>query len=325
MAVNGIHRDRTRGAAPVDAGGCTRDERGNFVGHYGPFELRTAYQPIFRVGRRAAETYGFEGLIRVVTASGKRLPPDRFFPLIKPEDRFRVENMCRDLHLRNMARFTELPAVLFANFDPSVFGERGRTRMEIARMERLASEIGIPPQRIVCEITEKRALSPGALHHLVECLRGAGYRVALDDYGADESDADRIESIAPDIVKFDAAWIKRLLETPAGYNLLASMVNQFHDRNIETLFEGLEERWQLEMAEEMGVGYAQGFVLARPELAPANFAEFFVTDASDAFKMSDIPLPRGMRTIDTGAARLFENEEQYGGDVLAQLRAVGGR
>ena len=119
-------------------------------------------------------------------------------------------------------------------------------------------------------------------------------------------------------MKFDAAWIKRLLETPAGYNLLASMVNQFHDRNIETLFEGLEERWQLELAEQMGVDYAQGFVLARPELAPANFAEFFVADASEAFKMSDVPLPR------TAAppARLFENEEQYSGDVLARFRSA---
>ena len=303
-------------------------ESGQFVGHYGPFQLRTAYQPIFRLGRRAASTYGFEGLIRVVTAEGKRLSPDRFFPLIRRDDRFAVENLCRDLHLRNMSRFTDLPPVLFANFDPSVFGERGRTRGEIARMEALVEEIGIGPERIVCEITEKRASSPDALHHLVECLRGAGYRVALDDYGADESDAERIGTIAPDIVKFDASWIKRLLETPAGFNLLATMVSQFHDRGIETLFEGLEERWQLEMAEEMGVIYAQGFVLARPELAPANFAEFFTADATEAFKMSDVPLAPAAG--DAALPRLFENEEQYaqqyGGDVLAGFkRAAFGR
>ena len=302
--------------------GCAVDENGHFLGHYGPFLLRTAYQPIFRVGRRAAETYGFEGLIRVVTASGKRLPPDRFFPLIQAEDRFKVENLCRDLHIRNMARFSELPPVLFANFDPSVFGERGRTRMEIARMERLVDEVGVGPERIVCEITEKRAVSADALAHLIDCLRGAGYRIALDDYGADQSDAERIETIAPDIVKFDAAWIKRLLETPAGYNLLATMVRQFHDRGTETLFEGLEERWQLELAEEMGVRYAQGFILARPELAPANFAEFFVTDASDAFKMSDVPLAPAPAAA---APRLFENEEQYGGDVLARFKSVAAR
>ena len=293
-------------------------ENGQFVGLYGPFQLRTAYQPIFRLARRATETYGFEGLVRVVTADGKRLPPNRFFPLIRADDRFAVENLCRDLHLRNMARFSELPPVLFANFDPSVFGERGRTRMEIARMERLVEEVGIGPDRIVCEITEKRAISPESLRHLVDCLRGAGYRIALDDYGADESDADRVETIGPDIVKFDAAWIKRLLESPAGYNLLATMVGQFHDLGIETLFEGLEERWQLELAEEMGVRYAQGFVLARPELAPSNFAGFFVTDAAEAFKMSDVPLPAA--PVEAAMPRLFENEEQYGGDVLAGLR-----
>ena len=314
----------------IEAQSATRwtCDEGQFVGHYGPFQLRTAYQPIFRIGRRTAATYGFEGLIRVVTAEGKRLPPDRFFPLIQRDDRFAVENLCRDLHLRNMTRFTDLPPVLFANFDPSVFGERGRTRLEIARMEALAAEIGIGPERIVCEITEKRAISADALHHLVDCVRGAGYRVALDDYGADESDAERIGTIAPDIVKFDASWIKRLLETPAGFNLLAAMVTQFHDRGIETLFEGLEERWQLEMAEEMGVIYAQGFVLARPELAPANFAEFFVSERDEAFKMSDVPLTTS--AADAAMPRLFENEEQYerhyGGDVLASLkRAAFGR
>lgn len=309
------HEDRMSGEQSATSWTC---ENGQFVGHYGPFQLRTAYQPIFRIGRRAAMTYGFEGLVRVVTSEGKRLPPDRFFPLIRPNDRFAVENLCRDLHLRNMARFSELPPVLFANFDPSVFGEREHTEREIARMQALAAEVGIGPNRIVCEITEKRAMSSDSLMHLVECLRGANYRVALDDYGADDSDAERIGTIAPDIVKFDASWIRRLLETPAGYNLLSSMVAQFRDLGIETLFEGLEERWQLELAEEMGVDYAQGFILARPELAPANFAEFFVADKSEAFKMSDVPLPSDK--AEAAMPRVFENEEQYDWDALNRFK-----
>ena len=296
---------------------CQRDDNGNFVATYGPFMLRTAFQPIFRLGRRGAAIHGLEGLIRVTTSDGKRLPPDRFFPLVRPEDRFWVENACRELHLRNMLRFSDLPPTLFANFDPSVYDDRVATDREIDRMERMAAEIGVAPSRIVCEITEKRARSDGALAFLVDRLRAAGYAIALDDYGADESDADRIDTIAPDIVKFDASWIRRLLETPAGYNLLSTMVTQFRARGIETLFEGLEERWQLELAETMGVEMAQGFILARPELAPAQFAELFVKPEDAAFKLSDAPLPE---MDDDPLPRVFENEDRYERDVLSQFK-----
>ena len=294
---------------------CQRDENGNFVAHYGPFELRTAYQPIFRLRRNGADIHGFEALIRVHTAGGKKLPPDRFFPLVPPEDRFLVENTCRELHLRNMKRFSTLPPVLFANFDPSVYEDRATTDREIDRMERMATEAGISPSRIVCEITEKRARSTGSLNFLVDRLRSAGYAIALDDYGADDSDAERIDTISPNIVKFDALWIRRLLETPAGYNLLATMVAQFQDRGIETLFEGLEERWQLELAESMGVDMAQGFILARPELAPAHFTDLFARPDDAGFKFSDAPLLLGERD-----EPMFENEDRYGTDVLADLK-----
>ena len=296
---------------------CTFDENGYAVAHYAHFEMRSAFQPIFRLGRRTAEIYGFEGLVRVFTHAGKKLSPLRFFPLVQHSDRMEVECICRELHLRSMKRFEDVDAVLFANFDPSVYADRITTEREIGRMGRLCRELGIAPTHIVCEITEKRAPTPGALRFLVDCLRSHGYRIALDDYGADDSGVERVEELDPDIVKFDAAWIVRLMETDAGYRLLASMVRQFHEQGTETLFEGLEERWQLELAEEMGVRYAQGFVLARPELAPVDFAEFFETD-ENAFKLSDAPLPP--KAPSNALPRVFENEEQYGGDVLAALK-----
>ena len=49
-----------------------------------------------------------------------------------------------------------------------------------------------------------------------------------------------------------------------------------------------------------------------------------MADASDAFKMSDVPLAASEQ--DNALPRLFENEEQYGGDVLAGFkRAAFGR
>ena len=103
-------------------------------------------------------------------------------------------------------------------------------------------------------------------------LRESGFRIAVDDYGADDSDMARIRDLHPDIVKFDAQWIARLMDSGAGYALLTTMVSTFAEQGIRTVFEGIEESWQLELAEKSGAAMVQGFALARPELAPTNFS-----------------------------------------------------
>ncbi len=42
----------------------------------------------------------------------------------------------------------------------------------------------------------------------------------------------------------------------------------------QPLFEGIEESWQLELAEQSGASMVQGFALARPQIVPADFHAF---------------------------------------------------
>jgi EAL domain-containing protein (putative c-di-GMP-specific phosphodiesterase class I) len=65
-----------------------------------------------------------------------------------------------------------------------------------------------------------------------------------------------------------------------GLGLLSAMVEIFAGQGIATVFEGIEETWQLDMAEQSGASMVQGFVLARPELAPTSFANFPTLNAS---------------------------------------------
>ena len=64
------------------------------------------------------------------------------------------------------------------------------------------------------------------------------------------------------------------MESGPGFALLSTMVSQFAGRGISTVFEGIEEGWQLDLAERSGASMVQGYVLARPELAPTSFAVF---------------------------------------------------
>lgn len=253
-----------------------RAEDRTWFGVWGLYQLRSAFQPIFAFGDGRLTPYAFEGLIRPVR-NGEQLSPAAFFSKFTAIERFHVETLTRNLHLLNAAQCLGENAAIFVNFDPSVFVESSLADSALRDMRLVLHEAQIDPQRIVCEVTENEFASDETFKGLVRALREHGFRIAVDDYGADDSDMSRIQELSPDIVKFDGFWITRLMDTGAGIALLKAMVGEFEHRGIRTLFEGLEEPWQVEVAETCGVSMVQGYALGRPQTVPANFETFDLT------------------------------------------------
>lgn len=129
----------------------------------------------------------------------------------------------------------------------------------------------IDPARVVCEVTEQKSGSRSALFGFVEAVRERGLRIAVDDFGAADSDIRRIEELMPDIVKFDAQLVSRLMENEAGFALLKTMLEALAVRGIVTVLEGIEDNQQLELAEISGAAMVQGYALGLPELVPGSF------------------------------------------------------
>ncbi|MCA0278732.1 MAG: EAL domain-containing protein [Proteobacteria bacterium] len=250
-----------------------RHDDGSVTGVWGTYALRSAFQPIFSFHGNRLLASAYEGLIRPFRGD-EPVPPGVFFGAINGIERLQVETLTRTLHLRNAAVFLPQDAAIFINFDPSVFIDRSISEHALHDMRQVLNEAGVDPRRIVCEVTEKKAASEQALFDFVDALKANGFRIAVDDFGSDESDIKRIRDIKPDIVKFDAHWISRLMESGAGFALLKEMVANFEDKGIHTVFEGLEESWQLELAERSGASMVQGFALALPEIVPARFDQF---------------------------------------------------
>jgi len=247
-----------------------RHDDGTSSGVWGIYTLQSAFQPIFAFNEGTLSVAAFEGLIRPFR-DGEPQSPVSFFGTCPAADRLHIEALTRTLHLLNAGACLPEEASIFINFDPSVFTDRAIADKALRDMRLVLQDAGIDPRRIVCEVTEQKSPSQETLYTFVEALRANGFRIAVDDYGADESDINRIKELRPDIVKFDAHWIIHLMESGAGFALLTAMVESFESQGIRTVFEGIEEGWQLELAEKSGASMVQGFVLARPELAPTSF------------------------------------------------------
>lgn len=255
-----------------------RRDDGPSTGMWGPYTLHSAFQPIFGFHGGRLVVDAFEGLIRPFRGQEAVAPP-AFFSSIPAGERLQVETLTRSLHLLNAGKYLNPATALFINFDPSVFNEREIASTTLREMRLTLHEANVEPGRIVCEVTEQKATSPQALSNFVAALRDHGFRIAVDDYGAEESDMARVSALEPDIVKFDANLISRLMGTQPGTALLAVMVEEFASNGIRTVFEGIEEGWQLELAEKSGAHMVQGYALARPELAPFSFAVAMQGDA----------------------------------------------
>lgn len=252
-----------------------QDDRGFYTTSYGPFILRSAFQPIFSQNEQGHLTIeAFEALIRA-QQDGKPVPPYQFFSLVEKKDAVTVDTLCRELHILNMGKLRRRQAKLFINFNPSLFEVIGDIDAEVDRMVEVTLRAGLRPGRIVCEITEQGSGDEKVLDRLVSGLRSRLFKIAVDDYGADDSDSQRVDDLKPDVLKFDAAWVRRFTETSAGMGLLKLMVEQFKARGITVLFEGLEEEHQVEFCQKIGVQLMQGYALARPEIVPRTFDDRF--------------------------------------------------
>lgn len=250
-----------------------REDDGTSTGVWGIYTLRSAFQPIFGFGGGKLAVVAFEGLIRPFRDNDPQSPA-AFYSSCPAADRLHIESLTRTLHLLNAGPFLPKSAAIFVNFDPSVFTDRAVVESALRDMRLVLHEAGLEPARIVCEVTEQKSGSQEMLHGFVARLRDNGFRIAVDDYGADNSDIKRIKELRPDIVKFDAHWVAHLMESDAGFALLKAMVTSFEEQGIRTVFEGIEESWQLELAEKAGASMVQGYVLARPEIAPTSFRVF---------------------------------------------------
>ena len=252
-----------------------QDDRGFYTASYGPFVLRSAFQPIFSQNDQGHLTIeAFEALIRA-QQDGKPVSPPHFFSMVEKADAVAVDTLCRELHILNMGKLGRRKAKLFINFNPGLFNDIGNIDAEVDRMVEVALKAGLRPGRIVCEITEQGSGNEKVLNRLVDGLRSRLFKIAVDDYGSEESDSKRVNDLKPDVLKFDAAWVRRFTETSAGMGLLKLMVSQFIERGITVLFEGLEEDHQIEFCQKTGVQLMQGYVLARPEIVPRTFDDRF--------------------------------------------------
>ena len=122
------------------------------------------------------------------------------------------------------------------------------------------AERGVPPQRLVLEVTEHAvATDMEELISRLATLRATGVRIALDDFGAGYSSLGQLRTLPVDILKIDHALVAEPeSRTGTAAPLVDVVVRLGHRLGLEVLAEGIGTPAQRAVVEEAGCRLGQG-------------------------------------------------------------------
>jgi diguanylate cyclase (GGDEF)-like protein len=230
-------------------------------GHMG-----VAFQPIWDLSSRSV--LGFEALARPAMSHGFRGPLEAFQVAESTGHDQRLDAMCRAAALR---RASELPAdaLLFLNLAPRALARSPGTA---ERLREAVEAVGIDPERVVAEVSERSAAAAAAIAPEAERLRELGFKVALDDVGAGNAGLEMLRELPVDIVKIDRGVVAASVEDRGARAVLVSIVSFAREIDAFVVAEGIESPGMLELVRRpwgpgaaCGVHAAQGHLLGEPK------------------------------------------------------------
>lgn len=238
------------------------DEEGvhaQFIGMH----LRSVFQPIFNLasGSRA----GFEGLIRASDQKGDMVAPPLAFTRAEISgDLIKLDRLCRTLHTLNYLNMGNSNGLLFLNVHPALLvavNSHGKV------FERVLHNYALPTSGVVIEINESAVSQGELLGKAIANYRERGYQIAIDNFGRDHVNLDRLWALSPQYVKLDGSLIRRAEADERLRRSLSGLVAIIHELGAEVIVENVETENQLELTRVAGADLVQGYFLGSPDAA----------------------------------------------------------
>lgn len=225
--------------------------------------LNVAFQPIQNIAQQKLSH--FEALLRVADDDGKPLPTFKFIQsaeasgLIQEVDLRIVDKV---LHYKQQLERAGIAAVFAINLSGISF----RNPNLYDEISRKLNYYDVNPEEIIFEITETSAVEDAvSTAEKMRNLKKLGCKFALDDFGVGFSSLYHIKQLPIDMVKIDGSFIRHLPSETEDQALVRAVVEVAKVFGLVTVAEFVENQEILDILCDLGVDYAQGYHISKPE------------------------------------------------------------
>ena len=256
--------------------------------------LELFFQPIRPIGRPGATAF-HELTVRLRDDDGRLVSPGEFIPAA---ERYNVMSVIdRWVVQRAIERLKEWAARgQLRNVPAAMEGQwHGAVARVLPEPRRLSEAAGLPllavnlsgtslneqsfidfvlqqvgdatlAQSLCFEITETAAVTNlSNATFVMRELKARGCRFALDDFGTGLSSFMYLKTLPVDYLKIDGQFISHVADDPVDRSMVEAICKVGRALGIETVAECVESQAMLDELSRIGIDYAQGYYLARPE------------------------------------------------------------
>ncbi len=249
-------------------------------------DVACLYQPIIRL--RDSRPIAAEVLARRRGQTGKLLGPETFkSALYEGESARRLTNFVVQAIIHDIiaGHLRAVPLIYAINLPLDVLMQPDL----LQRIDYFRAQAGIDPPKVSFELTETKPIRDfERAAAVIRSLRQRGYRVALDDVSPAMEALDSLFKLPFSTVKLDRSVTRMFSHDPSVETFVVDIVRRAKKLHCNLIAEGIEDSLVLDTLFALGVGYAQGFVLARP--MPGVDLQCWFTDwQSDPPKIQSYP------------------------------------
>jgi diguanylate cyclase (GGDEF)-like protein len=227
-----------------------------------------AYQPIVQIS--TGKITHHEVLLRMQGDNGKSIAPDAFLPAaVRFGMMAEIDSWVVTHAIAALAEYRKKhPGLRFSiNLSANAFETADLAEIVQVNLERH----GVPANSIIIEITESLAVRHlSYVEQQMAALRRLGCELALDDFGTGYSSFGYLQRLPMDYIKIDGCFIRDLVKNPVDQKMVRLIGEIGREAGMKTIAEYVKDGPALALLGELGIDFAQGYYIGRPEAAPTN-------------------------------------------------------
>lgn len=221
--------------------------------------LQPKYNPV------SNKLVGAEALVRWISPTEGMIPPGRFIPIFEENgfithlDDYMIEAVAKLQSERK--KEGKNPIIISVNVSRANFTKDNLS----SHICHLIDKYGAEHSYIELEVTESAFFGDKrVLQKILRELKGYGFRISMDDFGAGYSSLNSLKELPVDVLKLDMEFFRGKDTEKRGEIVVKEAIRLAKSLEMEVVAEGIEKKEQVEFLASQQCDMIQGYYYAKP-------------------------------------------------------------
>ena len=214
------------------------------------------FQPIYNMRTKKIEKY--EALVRIIKDDGVVLTPYHFLEIAIKSKLY--PDITKIMITKTFEFFIDKDYEFSINLSIDDILNKNTIKFIINKLEEFPH-----PERIVFEILESDKIEDyEVLKEFIVFIKKYNCKFAIDDFGSGYSNFSHLLELNIDYLKIDGSLVKCVTTDENSRVITKTIINFASTLGLKTIAEYVEDKESLDLLQEMGVHYVQGYYIGKP-------------------------------------------------------------